>query len=84
MTVQPLNPTLSPSNGEREGSISGRVPRAATAGRFCPGLVSACPFGAAVCAESWPDGRARREAGLCLECWAGVLECASAHSEWLR
>ncbi len=41
--------------------------------------VSACPFGAVVCTE-W----ARREAGLCLECWAGVLERANAVSEWLR
>ncbi len=41
--------------------------------------VSACPFGAAVCTE-W----ARRQAGLCLECWAGVLERANAVSEWLR
>ncbi len=43
------------------------------------GIVSACPFGAAVCTE-W----ARRRAGLCLECWAGVLERANAVSEWLR
>ncbi len=42
-------------------------------------VVSACPFGAAVCAD-W----ARRQAGLCLECWAGVLERANAQSEWLR
>ena len=70
---------LSPSDGEREGFLSGRVPRAATAGRTCPGLFSACPFGAAVCAD-WR----RREAGLCLECWAGVLERVNAHSEWLK
>ena len=79
MTMQPLTPTLSPSNGEREGFLSLCSPRAATAGRSCPGLVSACPYGAAVCAD-WR----RREAGLCLECWAGVLERANAHSEWLR
>lgn len=42
-------------------------------------LFSACPHGAAVCAD-WR----LREAGLCLECWAGVLERANAHSEWLR
>ncbi len=48
------------------------------------GRVSACPLGAAVCAESEPDGRARRQAGLCLECWAGVLERANAVSPWLR
>ncbi len=40
---------------------------------------SACPYGAAVCADL-----ARREAGLCLECWAGVLERANAVSPWLR
>ena len=40
---------------------------------------SACPFGAAVCAD-WR----RREAGLCLDCWAGVLERANAVSPWLR
>jgi hypothetical protein len=41
--------------------------------------VSACPFGAAVCAD-WR----RREAGLCLDCWAGVVERANAVSPWLR
>ena len=40
---------------------------------------SACPHGAAVCADL-----PRREAGLCLECWAGVLERANAVSPWLR
>ena len=43
------------------------------------GLVSSCPFGAAVCADL-----PRRESGLCLECWAGVLERVNAHSEWLK
>lgn len=43
------------------------------------GWVSACPLGAAVCTD-WP----RRQAGLCLECWAGVLERANAVSPWLR
>jgi hypothetical protein len=42
-------------------------------------VVSACPFGAAVCTD-WR----RRERGECLECWAGVLERANAQSEWLR
>ena len=46
-------------------------------GRGAP--FSACPHGAAVCADL-----ARREAGLCLECWAGVLERANAVSPWLR
>jgi hypothetical protein len=43
------------------------------------GVVSACPFGAAVCTD-WR----RRERGECLECWAGVLERANTQSEWLR
>jgi hypothetical protein len=40
---------------------------------------SACPHGAAVCTE-WR----LREAGLCCECWAGVLERANAVSPWLN
>ncbi len=48
-----------------------------TVGRGAP--FSACPHGAAVCADL-----ARREAGLCLECWAGVLERMNAVSPWLR
>jgi hypothetical protein len=51
---------------QEEGGSRGRV-------------VSACPFGAAVCTE-WR----RRERGECLECWAGVLERANGQSEWLR
>jgi hypothetical protein len=50
-----------------------------TAGTQCPKLVSACPFGAAVCTD-WR----RRESGECHECWAGVLAQADAQSEWLR
>ncbi len=42
-------------------------------------VFSACPFDAAVCTD-WR----RREAGLCLECWAGVLERANAVSPWLH
>ena len=41
--------------------------------------VSSCPYGAAVCTDL-----RQREAGLCLECWAGTLERANAVSEWLK
>ncbi len=61
----------------RTGDRHATCPSPVVVGRGAP--FSACPHGAAVCADL-----ARREAGLCLECWAGVLERANAVSAWLR
>ena len=60
----------------RTGARHAASPSPVVVGRGAP--FSACPLGAAVCADL-----SRREAGLCLECWAGVLERANAVSPWL-
>ena len=71
--------------GDRHAASPSPVHRAGAAHRAGEAFIgrgapfSACPHGAAVCADL-----ARREAGLCLECWAGVLERANAGSPWLR
>jgi hypothetical protein len=71
----PGSPALSPLDGER-GGLLGVKARGGGRGRPCPGLWSACPYGAAVCADLQ-----RRQAGLCLDCWAGVAWRASAAGE---
>jgi hypothetical protein len=71
----PGSPALSPSDGEKEGPL-GTEARGGGRGRPCPGRWSACPYGAGVCAD-WE----RRQAGLCLDCWAGVAWRASAAGE---
>ena len=71
--------------GDRRAASHSPVHRAGAAHRAGEAFIgrgahfSACPHGAAVCTE-WR----LREAGLCLECWAGVLERANAVSPWLR
>ena len=64
--------------GDRYAASPSPVHRAGAANVGRGAHFSACPHGAAVCADL-----ARREAGLCLECWAGVLERANAVSPWL-
>ena len=41
-------PRPTPLGGEREGFLGARIPRVATAMRSYPGLISPCPFRAAI------------------------------------